>query len=138
MNEILELTQEQKEEFDKLYSNVTTNGGKVFTEDAQDILDTVIDGPDYPHLSDLLLDGGTAHSFNTQLLLLQAIKDPSTITVTEEARDVVLVPGTEHSYYCTNVGLDSLETTNSKSDASRLTLDDIKQLRLEIRRREQI
>jgi hypothetical protein len=62
MNEILELTQEQKEEFDKLYSNVTTNGGKMLTEDAQDIL----------------------------------------------------------------------------SDASRLTLDDIKQLRLEICRREQI
>lgn len=41
MNEILELTQEQKEEFDELYSNVTTNGGKIFTDDAQDILDEI-------------------------------------------------------------------------------------------------
>ena len=101
MNEILELTQEQKEEFDKLYSNVTTNGGKVLTEDAQDILDTVIDEPDYPHLSDLLLGdllqaGNSTDTFNTQLLLLQALKDPGIIMVTTVYK--VPVPHA-HGYY---------------------------------------
>ena len=104
MNEMLELTQEQKEEFDELYSNVTTNGGKVFTEDAQDILDEIIDKiidePDYPHLSDLLLAGNSTDTFNTQLLLLQALKDPSIIMITTVYK--VPVPHARGYYYSVN------------------------------------
>lgn len=81
MTEKLKLTPEQKDEFDKLYNENTTNRGTMILADAQDFLNDIVEETGYPHLNHLVLSDSAEKDFGIQLKLLQAIKDPSIIVV---------------------------------------------------------